>query len=58
MELIKEIICVDCGGRAHLITPVPAEEELVAGDVLVYRCEDCMDRWDIVFERDDIEETL
>jgi DNA-directed RNA polymerase subunit RPC12/RpoP len=58
MELATEIICVDCGGQAHLITPVPAEEELEPGDVLVYRCADCMDRWDIVFERDDIEETL
>jgi DNA-directed RNA polymerase subunit RPC12/RpoP len=58
MELATEIICVDCGGRAHLITPVPAEEELESGDVLVYRCADCLDRWDIVFERDDIEEAL
>lgn len=58
MELAKEIICIDCGGRAHLITPVPAEEELEPGDVLVYRCADCLDRWDIVFERDEIEETL
>ncbi|MGZ5385694.1 MAG: hypothetical protein ACXWH0_17170 [Acidimicrobiia bacterium] len=58
MELATEIICVDCGGRAHLITPVPADEELESGDVLVYRCADCLDRWDIVFERDDIEEAL
>ncbi|MGZ8784166.1 MAG: hypothetical protein ACXW1Y_01190 [Acidimicrobiia bacterium] len=58
MELATEIICVDCGGRAHLITPVPAEEELESGDVLVYRCADCLDRWDIVIERDDIEEAL
>ena len=58
MELATEIICVDCGGRAHLITPVPEEEELEPGDVLVYRCADCLDRWDIVFERDDIEEVL
>ena len=58
MELTTEIICVECGGRAHLITPVPSEEELEPGDILVYRCADCMDRWDIVYERDYIEETL
>ncbi len=58
MEPAPEIICVECGGRAGLITPIPAEEELEPGDVLVYRCADCLDRWDVVFEPDDIEEAL
>jgi DNA-directed RNA polymerase subunit RPC12/RpoP len=58
MEPATEIICVECGGRAHLITPIPTEEELEPGDVLVYRCAECLDRWDVVFEPDDIEETL
>ena len=57
MEPAREIICVECGGTAHLITPIPAEEELETGDVLVYRCADCLDRWDVVFEPDSIEET-
>lgn len=43
------IVCVDCGGQAHLLT---SADDLEAGDVLVYRCEDCLDRWDIVYEPD------
>ena len=45
----ESITCIDCGGTAHLIThlPGPEEEPLRSGDVLVYRCSDCMDRWDI-----------
>jgi DNA-directed RNA polymerase subunit RPC12/RpoP len=58
MEPAQEIICVECGGRAHLITPIPAAAELETGDILVYRCAECLDRWDIVYEPDDIEETL
>jgi hypothetical protein len=52
------ITCVDCGGRAHLITrprldPEDPEAELWApGDIVAYRCEDCLDRWDIVLDDD------
>lgn len=41
------ITCVDCGGDAHLLTPIENPEP---GDVLIYRCADCNDRWDIVWE--------
>lgn len=47
------IICVDCGGRAHLVQPATVESPYSVGDVAVYRCEDCLDRWDIVVEEDD-----
>lgn len=49
------IICVDCGSTCHLITP-PYEDPdggppgFQPGDVVAYRCEDCLDRWDIVVE--------
>jgi hypothetical protein len=49
------IICVDCGSTCHLITP-PYEDPdggppgFMPGDVVAYRCEDCLDRWDIVVE--------
>jgi hypothetical protein len=46
----RSITCVDCGGTAHLITPIPDPDDLYPGDILVYRCEDCLDRWDIVYE--------
>ena len=48
-ELVPLIItCIDCGGRAHLLTIVTPEQPLLAGDVATYRCEDCRDRWDLV----------
>ncbi len=48
------IICVDCGGRAHLISFAP-HEGWEAGDVAAYRCEDCLDRWDLVLEDDEFD---
>ena len=42
------IVCVDCGGRAHLLTYAPEDGEWQPGDIVAYRCEDCRDRWDLV----------
>jgi hypothetical protein len=50
------IVCVDCGGRAHLITFPPEDGAWEAGDIVSYRCADCLDRWDLVLEDDDIAE--
>jgi hypothetical protein len=47
------ITCIDCGGRAHLISYPPNERDWEPGDLLVYRCEDCLDRWDLVVPEDD-----
>jgi hypothetical protein len=48
------ITCVDCGGVAHLISaPRPDEDATTgfrSGDILAYRCEDCLDRWDVEFD--------
>jgi hypothetical protein len=50
------ITCIDCGGRAHLTTPPsgdpehPAADEWEPGDIATYRCEDCLDRWDLVID--------
>ena len=44
-----EIGCVDCGGRCHLLNADP-DEELPEGSIVAYRCEDCLDRWDLVLE--------
>ena len=41
------IDCIDCGGRCHLISFEP-EDGFRAGDHVVYRCEDCHDRWDLL----------
>ncbi len=56
------ITCIDCGGRAHLLsTPDIDLEEAGAqlwfpGDIVAYRCEDCLDRWDIVLDDDAVED--
>jgi hypothetical protein len=51
VEVAPTIVCVDCGGRAHLIS-YPPEDGWVAGDVVAYRCADCLDRWDLVVGED------
>jgi len=43
----ETIICVDCGGTCHLLTPPREDGQWLAGDVVAYRCRDCRDRWDI-----------
>ena len=45
------IVCVDCGGTAHLITPAREDGTWFVGDVATYRCSDCRDRWDLVVEQ-------
>lgn len=51
----EQIVCVDCGGDCHLITYLSPDEPPLTGSVLSYRCQDCMDRWDMVWEPDEDE---
>ncbi len=53
MHAPERIICVDCGGWCHRLSYEP-EEGFTAGDVVAYRCADCLDRWDVVLEEDDL----
>jgi hypothetical protein len=46
-DVDRVITCIDCGGRAHLISH-PPEDGWQPGDLVVYRCEDCLDRWDLL----------
>jgi hypothetical protein len=47
--LPEEVItCIDCGGRCHLLVNWAPDDPPQPGDVVVYRCSDCLDRWDIV----------
>lgn len=43
-----EIVCIDCGGRAVLLTYPPEDGRWLPGDIVTYRCVDCWDRWDLV----------
>lgn len=44
------ILCVDCGGTAHLVSASREDGDWYAGDIATYRCSDCRDRWDLVLE--------
>jgi hypothetical protein len=44
----EQIDCIDCGGRCFRISFAPEERDWEPGEVVAYRCEDCMDRWDLV----------
>ncbi|CAB4828035.1 MAG: hypothetical protein F2873_09125 [Actinobacteria bacterium] len=46
------IICVDCGGRCHLLTHAREDGQWLPGDLVTYRCEECRDRWDLVLPDD------
>ncbi len=47
------IVCVDCGGVCHRLGWTSDEGD-AAGDVVAYRCEDCLDRWDLEVPEDDL----
>jgi hypothetical protein len=48
------IVCVDCGGDAYLLTPPDEDGRYFDGDIVAYRCRDCLDRWDIELEAPDV----
>lgn len=47
-DIDEVITCIDCGGRCHLLVTWAPDNPPVRGDVVAYRCGDCLDRWDIV----------
>ena len=48
------IVCVECGGTAHLVQAADPESPYEPGDVATYRCEECLDRFDLVVEEEDL----
>jgi hypothetical protein len=52
-EVDAVITCIDCGGRAHLLSYPPNEGDWQPGDLITYRCEDCLDRWDLIVPEDE-----
>lgn len=48
------ITCIDCGGMCHRITYTP-HEGFAAGDIVAFRCEQCLDRWDVEITGDDLD---
>ena len=41
------IDCVECGGLCHLLS-YPPELGWAPGDLVTYRCRDCLDRFDLL----------
>ena len=44
------IPCVDCDGTLHLLSLLPPDEPLEPALVIAYRCDSCMERFDLVWE--------
>ncbi len=39
------IVCVECGGKAHLLTRFPPDDPPQPGDWVAYGCEECVQRF-------------
>ena len=52
IEVAPVIDCIDCGGRAHLLTTFDEDNPPRPGALTTYRCADCLDRWDLVIPED------
>jgi hypothetical protein len=42
-----EIVCPECDGSCAALSTPPADG-FAPGDVVAYRCRDCLERWDVV----------
>ncbi|HET8931103.1 MAG TPA: hypothetical protein VFN21_10640 [Acidimicrobiales bacterium] len=54
MDIPETIDCIDCGGVCHLLTHPHEDGGFDAEDVVVYRCEDCLDAWHLIVDEDGI----
>ena len=54
MAVADTILCVDCGGLCHRIPLEDPELGWQAGDVVTYRCADCVDMWYLEIDEDDL----
>jgi DNA-directed RNA polymerase subunit RPC12/RpoP len=48
VEVDEVITCVECGGRAHLLSHPQPDVGFAPGDAVIYRCSDCLDRFDVI----------
>ncbi len=55
MPIPTTITCVDCGGVCSLISYEP-DEGWEPGDIVAFRCADCLDRWDVELTADDLDD--
>jgi len=48
--VVETIPCVECGATAHLLPRFSPDDPPRPGDIVAYRCEECMDRFDVVVD--------
>lgn len=48
MQVDKIIDCIDCGSPCHLLSYPDEDGEYHPGEIVSYRCEDCLDCWYLV----------
>ncbi len=53
MPVAERIDCMECGGDAYLAQPIGPDDVVEAGDVLVYLCGACAQRFDVVVDEED-----
>ncbi len=54
--LANSIVCVECGGTAYLLTTFAPDDSPQPGDIVAYRCAECLDRFDLVVDEADLED--
>jgi hypothetical protein len=54
VPIAERIDCMECGGIAYLAQPIGPDDVLEVGDVVVYLCGECAQRWDVVVDEADI----
>jgi hypothetical protein len=57
MAIATTIVCVECGGAARLAVPIEPDDGIAVGDVVMYRCDECYGRFDVVVDEDDLDDT-
>lgn len=45
--------CVDCGGICYLTSKPHEDGRWRPGDLMRYRCRDCLDEWFLIFKEED-----
>jgi predicted nucleic acid-binding Zn ribbon protein len=53
MDAPDTITCVECGGVCRRVSYPPPDEGFEFGDAVAYVCDDCGNRFDVVFEADE-----
>lgn len=58
MGVADTIQCVDCGGTCQRSPSEAPELGWEVGDVVSYRCKDCLDMWYLEVDEEDLDETV